>query len=224
MKAYEAQAREVMEERQEKRPSIAKILDEWAEEMVRCNIGVQGYPRQSTVQTARDMNYDADQDGKCKRDACPKTVGKKCAECSKFIPIPPTGLGLPTGPQRQTRTRKGPAVHISEKSVLIETSIIHVCRYRPDLLRVIRAEYLNIVPHQGKLVRRPRDHTKTLTEYRTAMAPKLGISERRWRQLLSEAHTAIACLLSLFESGFTDVESVRKQMRRDWVTLWAVRT
>lgn len=197
-------AAQAMEQRETHSAPLQKRLVDWGEEMMRSRLDeCSGYPRQSTIQTARDLNYDVDQDGK-DRPA-----------------LPTTGKGMPTGPQHQTRTRKAPQVHLSDEAELVETCVVYACRQNQRMLKVVRAEYLHLVDMATKGVegsrpvyRRP-NIGESLTRYRQRMAPYVGVTDRHWCRLLTEAHTIIGCLLDLADSRALNVDAIRVSLRSE---------
>ncbi len=197
--SLKAEALEYLEQRETHTGELQGRLDRWASEMLWSrHIGDTSTHPLVAIQQA---NIDADS---AKRHPNPQFYRKT--------------KGLPTGRKSQTKVKRELRTAINDDAARVELSVIYATHARPELLDVIRAEYLNMFftatkPFRGRAefyVYRFRDVGESLMAYRERTCGMLGISASRWRQLLADAHAAIGTCLMLIDDGLVD----EKQLHR----------
>lgn len=193
-------AAQAMERREAHSGELQGRLDRWAHEMLWGRYAGGGSSTHPLV-AIQQANIDADS---AKHHPNPQFYRKT--------------NGLPVGRKSQTKVKRELKTNIDDDASRVELAVIYATHARPELLDVIRAEYLNMFfvatkPFKGKpefYSYRFRDPGESLMAYRERTCRYLGMSVSRWRQLLADAHTAIGTCLMFLDDGLADSERLHQ--------------
>lgn len=203
--SLKAEALEYLEQRETHAGELQGRLDRWATDVLSARYiggGVCVHP----LVAIQQANIDADS---AKKHPHPEYYRKTD--------------GLPTGKKSQSRVKRELKVQIDDDAQRVELAVIYSTHTRPELLDVIRAEYLNMFfqatkPFRGRAEFYTfvwRNPGESLMRYRERTCGMLGISASRWRQLLADAHAAVGTCLMLLDDGLVNEKQLHRHVSEE---------